>query len=290
VLPHWATICRDLGPVNAYHGRTDAYLVGLQSDAVATHEGSIDELNALLAEAAAADPGSRIEFRDRIAKFGVAAIEGIAPWLTDARLGAFAVRVAERAAGYGARDEALRALSQAIKVGSSTHVVADASAALQRLSPGARPSRSAGPRKPAARREPTMAPEDLVVGKSYKRKDLHAQALGGNPQTGISYPAGGSYALVFSDPTKAREHGYKDHWEGEEYHYYGQWIGEGDMVFELGNRAMIDLRNELYLLIAGPGGHRFEGHFRLDRDYVVTTERDGREARAIVFVLARVAD
>ena len=132
-----------------------------------------------------------------------------------------------------------------------------------------------------------MAPEDLVVDRVYRRRQLHLDGLGGNWQTGISYPADGTYALVFSDPDKAREHGYKDHWEGDEYHYYGQWIGEGDMVFEVGNQAMVDRGSELYLLIAAPGGHRYEGRFQLLRDYTATTERDGHQRRAIVFVLGR---
>jgi hypothetical protein len=59
-------------------------------------------------------------------------------------------------------------------------------------------------------------------------------------------------------------------------------------VFEVGNQAMLDRREELYLLVAAPGGYRFEGHFRLDRDYVAVTERDNHQARAIVFVLSRV--
>jgi hypothetical protein len=57
------------------------------------------------------------------------------------------------------------------------------------------------------------------------------------------------------------------------------------MTFEFGNQAMLDFRDELYLFIAAAGGHRYEGRFRLDRDYVATTERDGRQARAIVSVL-----
>jgi hypothetical protein len=82
---------------------------------VAVDGGSEDELNALLAEAAAAPPGSRIEYRDAIARYGRLAIDRIEPWLTDERLGAFAVRVAERAASYDARAEAVRALQRAVE-------------------------------------------------------------------------------------------------------------------------------------------------------------------------------
>ena len=47
-----------------------------------------------------------------------------------------------------------------------------------------------------------MAPEDLVEDKVYKRRDLHDAGLGGNQQKGISYPADGTYVLLFSDPIR----------------------------------------------------------------------------------------
>jgi hypothetical protein len=50
-------------------------------------------LDALLKRAQAADPMSRIELRDPIAAHGPAAVDAVAPWLEDSRLGGFAVRV-----------------------------------------------------------------------------------------------------------------------------------------------------------------------------------------------------
>jgi hypothetical protein len=50
------------------------------------------ELETLLAGAAAASPGKRIEYRDPIATHGLAAIAPMRQWLGDDRLAAFAVR------------------------------------------------------------------------------------------------------------------------------------------------------------------------------------------------------
>ena len=58
----------------------------------------MDDLDRLLNAASAADAMTRIDYRDRIAAFGVAAINRLEPWLSDSRLGAFAVRTIERAA------------------------------------------------------------------------------------------------------------------------------------------------------------------------------------------------
>ena len=247
-----------------------------------------DELDALLEEAAAADPGSRIEYRDRIASYGAAGIQGIAPWLNDARLGAFAVRVAERAATYDARDEAIRALKSAVQQAVSQAVVADATDALHRLAPTSARQRSiSAPRRRERDQANVMAPDDLVRGKVYRRRELHLDGLGGNWQSGISYPADGTYVLLFSDPEAGREHGYVDRWSGDEYLYYGQWTGTGDMVFEVGNRAVMGRAEELHLFVAASGGHRYEGRFRLSRHETASTVRDGRQWQAIVFVLER---
>jgi hypothetical protein len=59
-----------------------------------------------------------------------------------------------------------------------------------------------------------MAPEDLVVGRVYRRRELHLAGLGGNWQSGISYPADGTYVLLFSDPDARQEHGYAVTWCG----------------------------------------------------------------------------
>lgn len=58
-------------------------------------------LEALVSAARDAGPWDRIAWRDCIAAHGDAAIREMEPWLEDARLGAFAVRVIERAALVG---------------------------------------------------------------------------------------------------------------------------------------------------------------------------------------------
>lgn len=54
------------------------------------------ELATLLEGAKVASPATRIQWRDRIAAYGPRAIEMVEPWLADAVLAAFAVRVIER--------------------------------------------------------------------------------------------------------------------------------------------------------------------------------------------------
>src|SRR6185369_11977350 len=73
--------------------------------------------------------------------------------------------------------------------------------------------------------------EPLVIGRVYKRRDLHQGGWGGNPQSGVSYPANGDHVLLFSDPSAAHEHGYRDGWVSDKtYAYFGAWSGTGDMV------------------------------------------------------------
>lgn len=72
-----------------------------------------DDLAALLRLAADADGMSRIEFRDPIAAHGSAAVAGLEDWLTDPRLGPFAVVTIKAAALGGAAIEARAALQRA---------------------------------------------------------------------------------------------------------------------------------------------------------------------------------
>jgi hypothetical protein len=75
--------------------------------------GASGDLPGLLAGAEGAGPADRIEWRDRIAAFGAPAISAVAPWLADARLAAFAIRVIERAGRDGEREAAVAALRRA---------------------------------------------------------------------------------------------------------------------------------------------------------------------------------
>jgi hypothetical protein len=102
------------------------------------------ELAALLAEAHAAPPGLRIEWRDRIAAHGVPAIEGVRPWLESGTLAAFAVRVIERVGVDGEPALAGKVLRSA-RSRVPAYVTADVDWALQRLRLVSRPA----PKKPA---------------------------------------------------------------------------------------------------------------------------------------------
>ena len=76
---------------------------------------------------------SRIEFRDQIAAHGAPAVEAMAPWVRDPHLGAFAVRVIGRAAGHGARAEAIAALVGAARGGATPAIRQDAEEQLRAL-------------------------------------------------------------------------------------------------------------------------------------------------------------
>jgi hypothetical protein len=92
------------------------------------------ELDRLLAGARAADAHTRITFRDPIANHGVAGIKAVAPWMADPQLGAFAVRVIERAAGI-ARPQAVTALRRGRASAGSPSIAGDIDDALERLRP-----------------------------------------------------------------------------------------------------------------------------------------------------------
>jgi hypothetical protein len=250
-----------------------------------------NDLKSLMDAAAAAPPDTRIEFRDRIAAFGPDAVAAIRPWIGDDRLGAFAVRVVERAASYSADREAVQALAAVDAGTASQRVVDDAAAALSRLRPNRPASRKPSRSNSTHAKAGTRSPDDLVVGRTYKRRELHQDGYGGNWQSGISYPANGDYVMLFSDSDSGREHGYNDRWSGDQYMYYGQWTGTGDMVFEVGNRAILERSENLHLLIAVPGDrHRYEGRFKLLRHESARTTRDSREFTAIVFVLEPIPE
>jgi len=239
--------------------------------------------------AAEAPPDIRIEYRDAIARHGAAGIERVTPWLTDPKMAAFAVRVIAKAAEFGAADEARRALQTAV-VSLSEPARADAIAALEKL--GVRPRK--GPSGPVVGSH-SSAPfadagflADLIEDRVYKRAELHLSGHVGNRQKGISYPASGTYVLLFSDPSKAAEWGYRDSWTGPNtYRYYGEWNGTGDMRMRGGNLAIVERSPEIYLFVKAPNGHRYAGVFEVRSEERVPATRDGKQFMAIVFALAR---
>jgi hypothetical protein len=244
-----------------------------------------DELDRLLIGAGEAPPDRRIEFRDAIAQHGGRAVERLEGWLADPKYAGFAIRTIARAAQYGAEAEAIAALER-FRNAASSLARADIDTELARLVP----KRLRGSRtKSLASRSITVS-TTLIVGQAYRRKDLHDAGWGGNRQRGISYPAGGDHVLLFSDPAKRHEYGYKDSWDGTtRYRYFGEWNGPGDMDMTAGNAVVRDRSPHLHLFAMSSRGYRYQGRFRYIEHYIERTERDGRSLNAIVFLIERVA-
>jgi hypothetical protein len=249
------------------------------------------DLDALLIAAAEAPPDSRINLRDRIAGHGEAAIECLMepPWIGDPKYAAFAIRTIAKAGELGARSAAVMALQRALAIVTDDLHRKDVETALALLG-------GSKHRKPATSKKAKsphviapIAPEDLVVGRCYKRSDLHDGGLGGNRQKGISYPADGTHCLLFSDQSKVNEYGYRDQPVGDDgYRYFGEWSGTGDMSMSGGNQVIADRTPELYLFTTAACGRVFQGQYRLVSSSEEAATRDGRHFRAIVFTLERV--
>ena len=95
-------------------------------------------LEELLAAASTASPAERIGFRDAIAAFGVSAIAAIAPWLGDARLGAFAARVIQTVGRQGHSAEAFATLKAGLGAAPNEAVRGDIEAGLAEFAPPGR--------------------------------------------------------------------------------------------------------------------------------------------------------
>ena len=247
------------------------------------------ELDELLIAAAEAPPDTRIEYRDRIAAFGDPAVEALmtASWIGDPNYAGFAIQVIRKTGEHGT-PKAVAALRRASALVSSEWHRRDIDSALVSL--GARPGQQLKRgREPKSRDERTaapIAPEDLVVGRCYRRSEIHDGGLGGNRQKGISYSAKGTHCLLFSDPSKDTVHGYRDQPVGDDrYRYFGEWSGTGDMVMTGGNKAVVDRSSELYLFTAASCGHIFRGRFNLVESTSEKATRDGKQFNAIVFEL-----
>jgi hypothetical protein len=243
-------------------------------------------LDELLIAAAEAPPESRIDYRDPLAGYGDLSVEALmAPsWIGDPGYAGFAIQTIRKAGELGA-PSAADALRQAALIVSTDWHRKDVANALASLGV-AWPSTKSSKKPPTRPSAPPIAPDDLVVDRCYRRSDLHNGGLGGNRQKGISYPAQGTYCLLFSDPNKVHDYGYKDQPVGRAgYRYFGEWSGPGDMVMTGGNRAIRERSPELYLFTAAACGYVFRGRQRLVEVEAAKATRDGREFNAIVFVL-----
>jgi hypothetical protein len=237
-----------------------------------------------------APPDRRIQLRDPIAAHGSEAISRLmaSEWIGDPKYAAFAIRTITRAAELGEREAAVTALIRASSIVTSEHHRADLAAALLALGHATRPTKPRTSIRARPWTDASMAVEDLVVGTCYRRRDLHLAGLGGNWQTGISYPADGTYCLLFSDPSKASDYGYRDAPVGEDgYRYFGRWDGTGDMTLAGGNQAVLDRSPELYLFTEADCGQVYRGRFECLGWEEELATRDGQQHKAIVFRLQR---
>lgn len=135
-------------------------------------------LEEALAGAREADRQQRIDWRDRIAVHGAAAIEAISPWVTDPEFGAFAVRVIEATARFDDRDAAISALASVQRVAPNAIIQGDIEAALGRLRPSGatkatRPGASTRLSDRAGSEWPGFQPTDFgrVAGTSWRRRN-----------------------------------------------------------------------------------------------------------------------
>jgi hypothetical protein len=243
------------------------------------------DLESLLIGAGESPPSTRIEFRDPIARHGADGIEAVRPWLGDRSMAAFAIRVILRSADFGARDEAIAVLRAALGH-LDEPALSDARVALDGL--GVAAKRPRAQRSSPVADGSVMSTNELVLGRVYRRKDLHDRGLGGNRQKGISYGATATEVLLMSDPGTHADWGYRDTWQGtDRYLYYGEWSGTGDMTFTGGNQAILDRSPEIHLFTKTGGGHQYQGRFACEGWDHVPASRDGRPWQAIVFRLVR---
>ena len=122
---------------------------GLSPRRCVSHHSRVSDLDSLLADALQASPADRIELRDAIAAHGAQAILPMAEWLTDPKLGGFAVRVLTKIAeDKRARAAVLNVLEPAVERGLPSAVASDVGEALDRLAPRGAAGVTRRPRSP----------------------------------------------------------------------------------------------------------------------------------------------
>ena len=133
-------------------------------------------LATLIARAERADPAHRIDLRDPIAAHGAAAIEAVTPWLKDAALAAFAIRVIARVGQDGEREAAQAALRAARRrMDERLRADADWALGVLKLAPTPAPEPAVARRTAAHRR--AEAPRYSAAG---------SRPLRSRPRSGLS--------------------------------------------------------------------------------------------------------
>ena len=174
-------------------------------------------LEQLLADAERAPPGSRIDYRDRIAAHGTDALPALVAWLTTDRLGFFSARVIAEIA-KNLRQPAIQALRDA-REHAPVGVLREIDAVLERIDP----PRSA-PARNRILREPRTWP-DRRLGHPYSAAGSYRILNTSHHNNALddSYMLGEHRAAAFFEPWKRRI----------------ELIEPGDIIFLYRNRAGI---------------------------------------------------
>jgi 5-methylcytosine-specific restriction protein A len=130
---------------------------------------------------------------------------------------------------------------------------------------------------------------DLVVGRIYRRRDLHKE-FGGQRQGGISTPANSPVVLLFTGDQGA-QYGYEDGFRSDGKFWYTGEGQIGDMELVRGNLAIATHREQkkellLFKYLERGGKVQFLGKAAyLAHHYEVAPDREGKPRNAIVFEL-----
>ncbi len=134
----------------------------------------------------------------------------------------------------------------------------------------------------------------FVLGKVYRRRDLHAE-FGGQEQGGISTPSGHNLIFLFTGES-GKKYGYSDRWTNDGIFLYTGERQVGDMEFVRGNRAIRDHAEggkDLHLFAQTPDKRfvRYEGQMvSTGFQYRQAPDKEGNQRRAIVFELTPLSE
>ncbi len=261
--------------------------------------GTTDDLHVALRDcligAAESPPEQRAKWVEPVATHGDAGIEAVLEWVHDSDLAPFAFQVIVRAAALGIRQTGTCDLQDIERRQlDPTRFAAliratDTIAALPPSEPHITGAFSVTAIDQPIRPLPLRR---LVSGEVYRRRDeLHPSGLGADIFKGISYRTHGNHVLLFTGGHGAHEFGYRDGWHGDEFHYFGERRGDGDMQLTAGNNAIVERSPQIYLFSSvAKARYRFEGRFAVAGKQREPVNRDGGMRQAIVFRLRKVAD
>jgi hypothetical protein len=244
-----------------------------------------DSVSDLIEAVRTASLNDRVDYRDRIVAHGPEALHALKELARELDFGPFAIRTIHKIGDTGFRVEAAQTLREIDRAQLTGPTARDLDEALR----GLEPRNIASTRDEETPADPVGA--ELVAGRKYRRRDLHAAGLGGNRQKGISYGAEGTHALLFSGGSGRSLYEYDDQLVGDRLEYFGEWSGSNDMAMTGGNAKIVELSPDLWVFIErGKGLQEFQGAFAYESHRFVSMARDQRAATAIVFTLQKVKD